>query len=197
MARLTTFVAINIPARIKEDISKLQERLAKKNLPISWSKVQNVHITLVYLGKISESRVAAAGKAIAKTAQESAPFQISPGQIAYFPKEKRTRQAVVFLEVLDPEKRLRQIYKKLFVNLTAENFFPPERLLHPHITLGRVHKQRSRGSLQQILSAASAYEFASTDTFVVDKINMYEAVGERLTTRHHLLKSFCLENEKV
>lgn len=197
MARLTTFVAVDIPARIKEDISKLQEELAKKNLPISWSDPQKVHITLVYLGKISESRVAAAGKAIAKTAQETAPFQISVGQIAYFPKEKRTRQAVVFLEVLDPEKRLQQFYKKLFVNLTAENFFPPRRLLHPHITLGRVHKQRSRGGLQQILSAAVAYEFASTDPFVVDKINMYESVGERLATRYHLLESFCLENEKA
>lgn len=196
MARLTTFVAVNIPQRIKENISNLQAELKKKNLPISWSEAQNVHITLVYLGKISESRVAAAGKAVAKTAQETAPFQISVGQIAHFPREKRTKQAVVFLKVLDPEKSLRQFYKKLFVNLTAENFFPP-RKLHPHITLGRVRKQRSRANVRQTLSAASAYEFASTDAFVVDKINIYEGVGEKLTTRYHLLESFQLKNEKV
>lgn len=196
MARLTTFVAVNIPAKIKEDISKLQEELKKKNLPISWANAQNVHITLVYFGKISESRVAAAGKAVAKTAQETAPFPISLGQIAHFPREKRTRQSVVFLEVLDPEKRLRQFYKKLFVNLTAENFFPPARL-HPHITLGRVAKQRAKGGLQQILSTAVACQLDITDTFVVDKINMYEAVGGRLTTGYHLLNSFQLENEKA
>lgn len=193
MSRLTTFIAVPLPDSIKQQIATLQNQLKKKNLPISWANPHRAHITLVFLGKIHQSRVEAAAKAVEKTVESFPSFELGIGDIDYFQREKRTRQPVAHLEVYDPEKNLKRLYKILFANLSAESFSPPERLL-AHITLGRFKKQRRKQEQQKILSEVAKHELKISEKFTVDTIGVYESIqaGEE-AEKHHLLKSFGLK----
>ncbi len=54
-ARRRIFLAINLPENIKEELLSYKEKWPE--LPIKWTKKDNLHITLVFLGHISEQEV--------------------------------------------------------------------------------------------------------------------------------------------
>lgn len=175
MARLTAFIAINIPSETKEKVATLIEQLRRKNYPCVWANPEQTHITLIFLGRISQERVNAAIKAITKTAEGFIPFELKTDSINYFQREKRTGYQTLFIDILDPEWTLRELYKSLFENMADEEFFPPERL-HPHITIGRLKKLKSKQEAQSTFSKITSEDQEVYSSFVVDSIDVYESI---------------------
>lgn len=199
MARLTTFIAIPIPEETKPKLAQIQENLKKQNLPIAWEDPNKAHITLVYLGKISQERMEVACKTAEQAAKNHQPFELHLGPIGYFAKEKGTRHTVTYLNIIDPQKNLRNLYKDISKNLSHENFYPPERL-QPHLTLGRIKKMRSKQEMQKVLTQIDRLDLDPNQTLPVNQINIYKSdypqrskihAGQP-TTKHHLLKSYPL-----
>ena len=50
-----TFIAINLPEDIKEKLAEYQESWSE--LPIRWTKKENLHITLEFLGYLTEQKL--------------------------------------------------------------------------------------------------------------------------------------------
>ncbi|MBI2268433.1 MAG: RNA 2',3'-cyclic phosphodiesterase [Candidatus Blackburnbacteria bacterium] len=198
--RSTAFIALSIPLETKEKIATLIEQLRRKNYPCVWTDPQQTHITLMFLGRISQERVNDAIKAIAKTAEGFVPFELKTDSINYFQREKRTGYQTLFIDVLDPERKLRELYKSLFENIADEEFFPPERL-HPHITIGRLKKLKSKQEAQSTFSRIIAEDQEIYSSFVVDSINIYESIYQEPSgvtninqskTRYRLIRSIPL-----
>ena len=49
------FIAINLPGKIKKELAKIQSQWPR--LPIRWTKSENLHITLIFLGNLSDEEV--------------------------------------------------------------------------------------------------------------------------------------------
>ena len=76
---IRAFIAIEIPAEVRAGIAGVQARLkrAPGGVRISWVKVENLHLTLEFLGHIDENAVPAIQGALAAVAGRHAPFAVA------------------------------------------------------------------------------------------------------------------------
>ncbi|MDO8504104.1 MAG: RNA 2',3'-cyclic phosphodiesterase [bacterium] len=198
LSKLRTFIAIDPPAETKEEIAKIIETLKKKSLSqtasrrIIWEDPQKFHFTLVFLGHIPQEKMEVAANVAREVAQNFPKFTLTGGSSSYFLKEKGSLDSVIFLNILDPEKILRILYKALFKLLAEAGFYPPERL-SPHITIARLRGKHLRVTeRKRILSYVADIDIPILKPFLVSAINVYESIPNGNSTRYHLLKSFPL-----
>src|SRR2546426_7495172 len=76
------FIAIELPAtlrgRVQDHID--QSRKAVPDARASWTREENLHLTLKFLGDAPVTRVEALSQAVARAATEVSPFEIIVGR---------------------------------------------------------------------------------------------------------------------
>ncbi len=88
------FVAVNPGERFSK-ILATQLDAWRQQVRITWSRPQNWHLTLAFLGEWPESRLPALQKALIDEMAEHSAFVATPGQLGAFPSLKKPR--VLFL----------------------------------------------------------------------------------------------------
>src|SRR4030042_5069779 len=77
------FLAINLPDNILRQLQKYQDNWP--DLPIRWVKPQNLHITVLFLGFVSDDALLDVLKVAEKVANNTVPFNIYFDKIIYGP----------------------------------------------------------------------------------------------------------------
>ena len=54
---MRTFIAIEVPKEIKNTVEIYVNPLKKEKAKISWVKPENIHITLKFLGEVTEDKI--------------------------------------------------------------------------------------------------------------------------------------------
>ena len=119
------FIAINLPENIKKKLADYQSKWP--NLPARWTKKENLHITLTFLGDTADEELVEILKMTKETAEEHEPFFINLKKIIYGPKKGSPR--MVWAEG-EKSKEL----GKLSAELKSEGGIAHA----PHITLARL-----------------------------------------------------------
>src|SRR6185369_14737661 len=89
--RIRLFIAIEIPDPIKAELTKLQNLLRRAQADISWTKPENIHLTLHFLGEVEEGRLEILKQRCAVSAAEFAPFMMTLDGAGVFPDFRRPR----------------------------------------------------------------------------------------------------------
>lgn len=132
------FIAINLPQEIKEELGRVLASLKRdlKRAPIKWAAADKIHITLHFLGDLTDEQVKDAGDILAKVAPKYGKFRIKLGQIGFFPHKFRPRVVFVDTECPDEIGYLQAEIGRELANLGYEIDARP---WHPHLTLGRIN----------------------------------------------------------
>jgi len=80
------FIAINFPEDIKKKLADYQMKWL--DLPCRWTKKENLHITLMFLGYLSDEKLLEVLKITKEVAQRYEPFSINLIKICYGPPKK-------------------------------------------------------------------------------------------------------------
>jgi len=75
MQRYRIFIAINLPEEIKEKLADYQRKWPE--LPIRWTKPKNIHITLVFLGYLSDEELVEICRIAKEVASKHTPFDVN------------------------------------------------------------------------------------------------------------------------
>jgi len=138
------FIAINLPKEIKRELEKYQSKWPE--LPIRWTKAENLHITLAFLGYISDEELVEVLRITKEVAQRHQPFSITINKILYGPPKKMPPR-MVWAEGEKSEelgKLQKDIENSIFssqIKITTEKENKP---YAPHITLGRIKQWEFR-----------------------------------------------------
>src|SRR5258706_14848264 len=93
MSTYRTFIAIEIPPdirrRIKEHIDQL--RAVFPDVRASWTREDNLHLTLKFLGNVPIARIPALSNAVADAAHEIDPFELIISGGGTFPPRGRPK----------------------------------------------------------------------------------------------------------
>src|ERR1700747_574758 len=89
MARLRTFIGVDIGKAIRERAVALQEKLAQSANGVKWVEAENLHVTLLFLGEVDDREVAAVCRAVSQETANHAPFEISVEKLGCFPNPRR------------------------------------------------------------------------------------------------------------
>lgn len=189
--RKRLFVAITPPKDKSIEIAKLINSIKRQNHEVRWENPLNVHITLAFLGSIPRDLIPKISLALAKTAAKFPKIEIGIGGLGYFYNKREN--SIVFLDVIDREKILREVYKDLSCNLSEEDFLISSKFA-PHITIGGLKKQRHPHERKRILAEICEREIAEIGNFTVENIDLYESVKrEGKESRYRVLTSFPLK----
>jgi 2'-5' RNA ligase len=138
------FVAIEIDDAVRKELSSLIEELKPSGRGIRWVRPENLHLTLKFLGEVSEERIPEIEKALNKVAAQLEHFTLRIKGTGTFPEKKRPR--VVWAGV-ESSGQLFQLQKAIEKALSELGFKEEEREFTGHITLGRV-----KGSPDQLVA---------------------------------------------
>jgi len=130
------FIAINLPESVKEKITSAQKNL--RAFPARWVKKENLHITLIFLGRFKDEEVARVCQIAQEVAGKTQPFQIKLDKICYGPPKKiPPRMVWVSGEKSEELAKLRDNLEKEIFSPIAQDFSGTQPL-SPHITLARI-----------------------------------------------------------
>ncbi|MDP4007349.1 MAG: RNA 2',3'-cyclic phosphodiesterase [bacterium] len=129
------FLAINLSKEIKKELLRYQEKWP--DIPAKWTKPENLHITLVFLGNTSDKELLSVQKTTREVALHHKPFSLSFSQIAYEPIEP---QAQMIWVKGKESKELLSLKKDLAAALGQKE----EQPFSLHITLARLKEWEFR-----------------------------------------------------
>ncbi len=166
---IRSFIAIDIPEEVKETLGKLISQI-KPSLPkIGWTKAQNIHLTIKFLGNIQSSQIPAVKMAMEEICMIPS-FSLKGHGLGIFPNIKRPRVIWVGLQgELSPLKRIQFSIEK---TLEKDGFKRETRGFHPHLTLGRIKSAVSQVKLLELLQE---YKNFSTPAFEVKELILYKS----------------------
>jgi len=138
------FIAINLPKSIKEFFSDYHEKLP--DFPIKWTKKENMHITLIFIGYVKDENIPKICEAVKQVGAQHKSFKINLNEICYGPPKKlspRSAESVIprmiwakgkeLKELIDLKTDLEKFLIKSEIGFTEDN-----KKFHIHITLGRI-----------------------------------------------------------
>jgi 2'-5' RNA ligase len=148
---LRLFLALPIPAEVKASLSIEQDELRRLLPPrtASWTRVENMHLTLRFLGDVDGSQVEAVTASVTAVMTGFGALPLVAERLGAFPDLRYPR--VIWAWVHDAAERLVELQRRV---ATATNGFTPkpaEEKLTGHITLARI-KQIKRPQAEVIAS---------------------------------------------
>lgn len=135
------FIAINLPEDIKKELASYAEKWPE--LPAKWTSKENLHITLEFLGDLTDVEIADACKIVSEAAKRHGSFSINLNKILYGPPKKDPPR-MVWAEG-EKSDELSNLKEDLQENLLEKTSYRPEgRGFVPHITLARIKEWEFR-----------------------------------------------------
>jgi len=126
-----------------QQIASLREAVPAAHA--SWSRDANLHLTLKFLGEVSQDSVQSFSMAMFRAVEGSAPFTILLEQTGVFPKQGSPR--VLWIGINDPEGKLVELQSHLEDESVRAGFEKEGRRFNPHLTLARLRKPQHARTL--------------------------------------------------
>ena len=130
------FIAVNFSDEIKNRLLKIQEQLRAQALKGSFTRLENFHLTLAFLGETPEEKLGTLSRIMEEI--ESPPFEIVFNRTGCF---THSRKELWWIGADRPDSpgisRLKAIHAQLLCRLEEEGFSVDKRPFNAHITVGR------------------------------------------------------------
>lgn len=152
MARLRTFIAIEVPAEVRDRAGRLVRTMSRETESIRWVSTDNLHVTLKFLGDVEDREIYSICQAANKAVQGAHHFSLSCRGIGAFPSTDRPR--TIWVGIDDPDNKLTSLFTRLDAELSALGIPREPRQFVPHLTLGRVqHGRKNLGNLPAVIES--------------------------------------------
>lgn len=137
---LRLFVAISLPEAVKNEIAQAQAQIrgALREDFIRWTKREQFHLTLKFLGNVAEARVTELTEALRGACAPFAALPLRAERIGFFPDTRFPR--VVWASVHDAQDSLRQLQQAVEASIGGFAEKRDEKEFTGHVTLGRMQR---------------------------------------------------------
>ena len=170
---MRAFFAIPMPEDARDVLRIAQRRLAGID-GVVWTKEENFHLTLAFLGEIDADGLRASRERLANVAFEPATIRIEG--LSAFPSASRAR--VLWAGIAVGGRWLRDLASALQPSCDANEAEP----FVPHVTIGRAHRSRDA------LDAAEAIERDTSSvrsmSFAAAPVVLYESLRTAQGSRY-------------
>jgi RNA 2',3'-cyclic 3'-phosphodiesterase len=141
MRTIRSFIAVNIGVAIVRAVADEQSRLrravsARGGVEVRWVAPQNLHVTLSFLGQVTEPMVAAIEDGLEPVARRFSPFEITARGLGVFPDARHPR--VVWVGLGDAGESLVRLHAAIAEVLGRMGFDLEDKPFRSHVTIGRV-----------------------------------------------------------
>jgi 2'-5' RNA ligase len=183
-----TFCAIELPsavrARLEDHVRQVRGEVPE--VAASWTRIENVHLTLKFFGNVAVKRIEKISAAVSSVTRQFSTFEIEIGGAGVFPKASRAQ--VLWIGVNDPSGKLAELQQQLEEEFSALGFEKEGRAFKPHLTLARL---RRPDGARQLAEAHLKTEFQP------QLIKVHELILYRSELSHHGSKYTALSRHNL
>jgi 2'-5' RNA ligase len=190
METIRSFIAIDISREIQDHLKQVINRLGNgiHQKVVRWVNVENIHLTLKFLGNIPVSDIQTVSGAIDKVLTRRPKFTLNVGHLGAFPTVRNPR--VVWVGVEAPPVLSEIVYD--LENQLEDLGFPREkRAFSPHLTLGRVSKNARFDEVKKLGEVIQSSQVGAIGCELVEAVHLFKSdlrssgsVYSRIATGH-------------
>lgn len=178
---------MNVTPEIRERLAQVQRPLVATGADVKWVEIENLHVTMKFLGEVPEDKVEAIIAQADEVSREAKEFALGLGGLGAFPTQRAPR--VVWVGLTHGIDELRVLARGLEARLERLGFKPEGRPFSAHVTLGRVRSPRGRDALAQALQAGRECEIG---TMNVENFDLMQSVLGRGGPQYSVVQEFRL-----
>jgi 2'-5' RNA ligase len=176
MKYLRTFVAVEVSPEVQSRAGDLMNRLRSSGVKATWTKLDNAHLTLKFLGDTPETLLPDVCRAVIKAAKSVEPFELRFGGAGAFPSLQRPQ--TLWLGVQQGSAEITQLQQAVDEAL-FDLRYPKERGRYiPHLTLGRARggSPQQFAELRSLLEANQEFDAGIT---IVEELVLFSSTLDR------------------
>ena len=168
-----SFVAVPLPGPLQARIFAAAQELGRDLPDVKWSrKVENLHITIKFLGPVGEEKLAALGTELAQAVAPLPRFRLELRRMGAFPSARHAN--VLWAGAEDVEHGLAAVAEVVEGVCERLGFARERRPFTGHVTVGRA-KGRGGVDAGAALDAFAARNVQPLGETTVDEVHIYES----------------------
>ncbi len=160
---MRAFIAVDLPENIRESLVQVEKQLDSDAAKIKWVEKDNLHLTVKFLGEISDEQAEKIKHALSKIKFEQQTVSIS--ETGVFPSEDYIK--VIWVGIR-PNEQIIELHKNIESALTGLGIKKDTRKFEAHITLGRVRFVKDKPRLVKSIKSADV----KTDEFTISSFKL-------------------------
>jgi len=192
---LRLFIAIPIPMGVKREIEKAQNELRDllQQSRVSWTRPEQFHLTLRFLGKVEAGRLSALIDAVRGVCNEFAALNLVAKGVGCFPNLRRPR--VIWIGVEDAALQKVQLQQRIQAATQPFTTEKPEERFHGHLTVGRVKEIGGKES-KSLADRAASMEARSFGEWQAAQVEIIKSELSPDGARHSCIASIPLREKQ-
>ncbi len=183
--KLRLFIAITLPDEVKAAIEQAQAEL-RRALPspaFRWTKREQLHLTLKFLGYVERPRVDDLVGALQTACRPFSALPLSAEHLGFFPGPSRPR--VLWVGIHGPGERLVSLQQAIESAVTPFTSEETENRFKGHVTLARI-KEISRSDAQALKGVVDSLQNRAFGNWTARQVELIQSTlspaGPRYTT---------------
>ena len=174
MSLLRAFIAVEIPPEIHQAIESKTAplRAALDTSLVRWASIDNIHLTLKFLGDISPANMEMLSQMLSVEVGQHAAFVLKFGGLGTFPNSRRPR--VIWIGIQAPAE-LEALQHGIEAAAATLGYPSEGRPFSPHLTIGRVKQQVRAAGIQKIRSALEQTKVGALGTAQVSAVHLFKS----------------------
>lgn len=177
LRQMRLFIAVNFPEEIKKTLGAFTRSLSQIPSDLKWVREDNLHLTVQFLGNVSEEQVPAVSTALQNSVAGIAPFKLVLEGIGAFPSIARPR--VLWVGINGDTPTLLMLHRQVQREMELLGFEPEKRKFSPHLTLARA---RSPYGFADVVNKAKEV-MGTSKAFGTARIDSIELMLSKLETK--------------
>src|SRR5688572_15958687 len=166
-----SFVAVPLPGPLQARIFGAAQELGRDLPDVKWSrKVENLHITVKFLGPVGEAQLAALGSELAQALVPLPRFRLELRRMGAFPSARHAN--VLWARADDVERGLAAVAAAVEDVGERLGFERDRRTFTGHVTVGRAQRATGGVDARAALEAFATREFGAT---TIEEVHVYES----------------------
>jgi RNA 2',3'-cyclic 3'-phosphodiesterase len=164
------FIAIKVEPEkaLLKIFSDLHEHTVKDQ--IKWTKVENVHVTLAFLGDTEESIIKNISQMLHEICADLTPFELKMKGTGVFRSYSDPR---IIWTGIEPSDRLKKLNELIISGLRNLNIDPGDKPFNPHLTLGRIKHLNDKDSFKILIQQ---YQNTDIQKIPVTEVVLFESI---------------------
>ncbi|HET9479358.1 MAG TPA: RNA 2',3'-cyclic phosphodiesterase [Pyrinomonadaceae bacterium] len=143
------FCAFELPEALRSRINQHAQRVreAVPEAAASWSRPENIHLTVKFFGNVDRAKAPLISAAAARVVKEFSTIEIEVGKTGVFPRPSRPQ--VLWIGIGDPSGALLKVQQNLEDEFAVDGFPKEDRAFRPHLTIARIRNPHNASRLAQ------------------------------------------------
>lgn len=164
------FIAIDISDQMRQELDRAQGALKKTGADVKWVSLNNIHITMKFLGETSDDVIDDVKNAMDNAARGMKKFEISLSEIGTFPGTGNPK--VIWAGVGKNHEIIEDLASKIETECEKIGFAKEDRPFKAHLTLGRTRSPKNIDLLKKMIPEIKLREAAG----YIQNVVLYRSV---------------------